>query len=82
VSFAAIALCIASQRVFIVVDFVIDSIRKILGTASYKKQLPDPVLSQMNPVRTLSPYLLKNNLNIILPLRLGLPSGRTLTFPE
>jgi hypothetical protein len=29
VSFAAITLCVASQRVFIIVDFVIDSVRKI-----------------------------------------------------
>jgi hypothetical protein len=29
VSFAAITLCIASQRVFIVVDFVIESVRKL-----------------------------------------------------
>jgi hypothetical protein len=32
VSFAAITLCVASQRVFIVVDFVIDSVRKLLDT--------------------------------------------------
>jgi len=37
VSFAAITLCVASQRVFIaaVVDFVIDSARKVLDTPSY-----------------------------------------------
>jgi hypothetical protein len=36
VSFAAITLCVASQRVFIVVvDFVIDSVRKLLDTPSY-----------------------------------------------
>jgi hypothetical protein len=37
VSFAAITLCIASQRVFIVVSvyFVIDSVRKLLDTPSY-----------------------------------------------
>jgi hypothetical protein len=37
VSFAAITLCIASQRVFIVVSvyFVIDSFRKLLDTPSY-----------------------------------------------
>jgi hypothetical protein len=36
VSFAAITLCIASQRVFIVlvVYFVIDSVQKILDTPS------------------------------------------------
>jgi hypothetical protein len=32
VSFAAITLCVASQRVFIVVDFVIDSVWKLLDT--------------------------------------------------
>jgi hypothetical protein len=37
VSFAAITLCVASQRVFIVVSvyFVIDSVRKLLDTPSY-----------------------------------------------
>jgi hypothetical protein len=30
----AITLCVASQRVFIVVYFVIDSVRKLLGTPS------------------------------------------------
>jgi hypothetical protein len=34
VSFAAITLCVASQRVFIVVYFVIDSVRKLLDTFS------------------------------------------------
>jgi hypothetical protein len=39
VSFAAITLCVASQRVFIIivvdVHFVIDSIRKLWDTHSY-----------------------------------------------
>jgi hypothetical protein len=37
VSFASITLCIASQRVFIVVSiyFVIDSVRKFLDTPLY-----------------------------------------------
>jgi hypothetical protein len=38
VSFAAITLCVASQRVFIVivvVYFVIDSVRELLDTSSY-----------------------------------------------
>jgi hypothetical protein len=37
VSFAAITLCVASQRVFIVVVvyFVIDSVRELLETHSY-----------------------------------------------
>jgi hypothetical protein len=37
VSFAAITLCVASQRVFVVVSvyFVIDSVRKLLDTPSY-----------------------------------------------
>jgi hypothetical protein len=34
VSFVTITLCVASQRVF-VVDFVIDSVRKLLDTPSY-----------------------------------------------
>jgi hypothetical protein len=41
VSFAAITLCVASQCVFIVVvvDFFIDSVRKLLDTPSYMKLL-------------------------------------------
>jgi hypothetical protein len=35
VSFAAITLCVASQRVFVVVYFVIDSVRKLLDIPSY-----------------------------------------------
>jgi hypothetical protein len=35
VSFAAITLHVASQRVFIVVYFVVDSVRKLLDTPSY-----------------------------------------------
>jgi hypothetical protein len=39
VSFAAITLCVASQRMFIIVVvivyFVIDSVRKLLDTSSY-----------------------------------------------
>jgi hypothetical protein len=36
VTFASITLCVASQRVFIVVVyFVIDSVRKVLDTHSY-----------------------------------------------
>jgi hypothetical protein len=38
VSFATITLCVASQRVFIiVVEFVIDSVRKLLDTPSCLK---------------------------------------------
>jgi hypothetical protein len=37
VNFAAITLCVASQRVFVIVRvyFVIDSVRKLLDTPSY-----------------------------------------------
>jgi hypothetical protein len=37
VSFAAVTLCVASQRAFIVVvvDFVMDSVRKLLDTPSH-----------------------------------------------
>jgi hypothetical protein len=35
VSFATITLCVASQRVFIVVYFVIDSVRKLLDIQVY-----------------------------------------------
>jgi hypothetical protein len=41
VSFAAITLCVATQRVFIivVVYFVIDSVRRLLDTPSYSAEL-------------------------------------------
>jgi hypothetical protein len=41
VSFAAITLCVASQRVFIVVSvyFIIDSVRKLLDTPSYTSRV-------------------------------------------
>jgi hypothetical protein len=41
VSFAAITLCVASRRVFIVVSlyFVIDSVRKLLDTPSNGRRL-------------------------------------------
>jgi hypothetical protein len=40
VSFAAITLCVASQRVFVVVDLVNDSVRKLLDTPSYINSEP------------------------------------------
>jgi hypothetical protein len=48
VSFAAITLCVTSQRVFVVVvvDFVIDSVRKRLNTPSYSGSLRDYKLLQ------------------------------------
>jgi hypothetical protein len=36
VSFAALTLCVPSQRVFVAVYFVIDSVRKLLVTPSYR----------------------------------------------
>jgi hypothetical protein len=43
VSFAAVTLCVASQRLFVVVSvyeyFVIDSVRKLLDTPLYLHQL-------------------------------------------
>jgi hypothetical protein len=39
VSFAAITICVASQRVFIVVYFVIVSVRKLLDTPSYTNKI-------------------------------------------
>jgi hypothetical protein len=41
VSFAAITLCVASQRMFIVVYFVIDSVRKLLDTPWYINTVRD-----------------------------------------
>jgi hypothetical protein len=37
-SFAATALYVAYQRVYIAVDFVIDSVRKLLDTPSYRNR--------------------------------------------
>jgi hypothetical protein len=39
VSFVAVILCVASQRVFIVVYFIIDSVRKLLDTFSHNMTL-------------------------------------------
>jgi len=36
VSFAPIILCVASQQVFVVVYFIIDSVWKLLDTPSYE----------------------------------------------
>jgi hypothetical protein len=38
VSFAALSLYVASQRVYVVVYFVIDSVRKLLDTPSYMNE--------------------------------------------
>jgi len=50
VSFAAITLCVASQRVFIVVNiyFVINSVRKPMDTPSYiiSETRCDPVMQE------------------------------------
>jgi hypothetical protein len=35
VSFATINFCVASQSVFVVVDFVIDSVRELMDTPTY-----------------------------------------------
>jgi hypothetical protein len=41
----------------------------------HKSPPRDPILSQPNEVRPIDPYLPKVHINVILPLRLGLPSG-------
>jgi hypothetical protein len=52
VSFATITLCVASQRMFIVVSvyFVIDTVRKLLDTPSYKGR-GDSSISKVNDYR-------------------------------
>jgi hypothetical protein len=44
VSFDAITHCVAYQRVFVVVYFVFDSVRKILNTPSYYNKIPVGVI--------------------------------------
>jgi len=39
VSFATITLCVASQQVFVVVDFIINSVQKLLDTPSYREKM-------------------------------------------
>jgi hypothetical protein len=57
VSFAAITLCVASQRVFIVVVvyFVIDSVRKLLDTPSYF-HLKNTGMKGISNLETQSPF--------------------------
>jgi hypothetical protein len=52
VNFAAINLCVASQRVFIVVSIylVIDSVRKLLDTSSYVVCVRQWTMSNINSV--------------------------------
>jgi len=47
VGFAAITLCVASQQVFVVVDFVIDTVPKLLDTPSYSSWENLKVASKM-----------------------------------
>jgi hypothetical protein len=55
VSFAAVTLCNASQQVFIVIYFVIDSVRKLLDTPSYiGKNLLLLLKWLYSPMRTLA----------------------------
>jgi len=61
VSFAAITLCVASQRVFVVVVvvyFVIDSVRKLLDTLSY-------VLTNINSKQIHFPHVSKFSLGTL-----------------
>jgi hypothetical protein len=51
VSFAAITLCVAPQRVFVVVYFIIDSVRKLLGTPSFTTQLNNTEVACLTPIR-------------------------------
>jgi len=52
VSFATITLCVASQRVFIivVVYFIIDSVRKLLDTPSYIHYLTEVILPSVQNI--------------------------------
>jgi hypothetical protein len=55
VSFASVNLCVASQRMFVVVvvvvvvDFVIDSVLKLLDTSSYFTNFIIPKSGHENP---------------------------------
>jgi hypothetical protein len=55
VSFAAVTLCVASQRVFVIVSvyFVIDSVRKPLDTQLYLAQDRDQWWALLNTVMKL-----------------------------
>jgi hypothetical protein len=60
VSFTAIAFCVASQRVFIVVSmyFFIDSVRKLVDTPSYKPSSGSEVTRGAHELDNVSPPLL------------------------
>jgi hypothetical protein len=68
VSFAAITLCVASQRVFIAVYFVIDSFRKLLDTPSYVLYLCDLFHVLLLPLQTYGfmecMYVCRNELRV------------------
>jgi hypothetical protein len=44
VNFAAITLCVPSQRVVVIVYFVIESVRKLLDTPSYNVALSGRII--------------------------------------
>jgi hypothetical protein len=73
VSFAAITLCVASERVFIVVSlyFVIDSVRKLLDTPSYDKCSMFVVkhLSMYVYLGQLFPYLMQTTIMQLCKLK-------------
>jgi hypothetical protein len=68
VSFVTITLCVTSQRVFVVVYFVMDSVRKFLDVPSYT-----PYTTWSVPVYTLHTMLLIDG------IKLGEMTGRCLT---
>jgi hypothetical protein len=55
VSFVAITLCVASQRVFVVVYYVIDSVRKLLGTLSCVRSWKEETLAH----KSRNPFVLE-----------------------
>jgi uncharacterized membrane protein len=67
VSFAAITLCVTSQRVLIVVYFVIDTVRKLLDTPSYtESKAPREVLRSVNGHANLNSTNITKSMDIFL----------------
>jgi hypothetical protein len=76
VSFASVTLCVVSQRVFIVVYLVIDSVRKLLDTPSY---LDDPYHAPADEIEAKCASDVFSGLSLVLSVCLSVFPSHDLT---